>query len=70
MPSGTVPHMPVKVREAMCDITSECVLGICKGNHNASFLEEARSKLLLAYIPEGHNQLTEYTKRISLWKNG
>ena len=32
MPSGTVPHMPVRVREAICDITAECLMGICKGN--------------------------------------
>ena len=70
LPSNTLVHIPIAMRERMCAIMAETVEGCASGDAVMAVLEEARSKLLLLPPPKDFSMRTELATRLWLWRDG
>ena len=68
--SNSLIHVPASKRVPMCLITRQCWNRLADGCAVFSRLEQGRSKLLLAPIPEGLEPAHEVGQRIDLWIRG
>lgn len=67
--SATLMHIPVQFRKRMVGFPLHTMEGMLAGHISVNLLEQARSKLLLAALPQGRNMQRELGIRFGLWEN-
>ena len=63
---NTIVHLPLSLRLQLLRITKQCWDGIADGSDIWAMLEEGRSKLIAAPIPEGMSTTDEVSQRATL----
>ena len=62
--------MPKCIASRMATSMAESVEGAIAGCGEWGFLARYRTRLLLAYIPEGVDRYTDLKRRLQLWESG
>ena len=70
LPPQTNNHIPISMRPRHTRIWADCLEGVAAKLKGWCWLEEARSRLLLADCLQGAHRDTELAVRLSMWERG
>ncbi len=68
--ANTIVHIPISLRLRALRVARQCFNGIARGSEDWAILEEGRSKLIMAPIPEGESPAEEVERRLASWESG